>query len=343
MKTTTSQHFFQRTLLGLTALFIFAGSLFAEEAQQFTADRERIIRTVRFLSEEVFPRTTCPANKEKTIEFIINSIATAGLEATRGEFMIRQILGDDEIAIELNSYTYTNIHALHKGKTDRRIIVSAHYDALAHTPGADDNASGVAVLIELAHFLNRTPKLNLDIELVFYDLEEDGLLGSWYHARKLRTRGVDVVAMLNLDMVGYFSDAPNSQRYPVANMGSIVGTRGDFLAVFGRTEDAPLMLKANRVFQEKTSVRIAAVPMGRGWEFLLSFSDHAPFWREGYPALLFTDTADFRNRHYHRATDTWDTLDYDRLVQVPVGIYHLILAIDAANAPQDENRRAMAE
>ena len=318
-----------KTILTL-ALFVFAGLLHAEETQKVTADKARIVRTVRFLSEDVFPRTTCPVNKEKTIEFIIGAIADAGLEATRGEFMIRQILGNDEISIEMNSNTFTNIHVMRKGKTDRRIIVAAHYDALAHTPGADDNASGVAVLIELAHFLSKTPELNFDVELVFYDLEEDGLIGSWFHARKLKTQGVDVVAMLNLDMVGYFSDAPNSQQYPVRNMSAIHGTRGDFLAVFGRAEDTQLMLKTNRVFQETTTVRIAAVPMMRGLEFLLSFSDHAPFWREGYPALLFTDTADFRNRHYHRPTDTWTTLDYDRLAQVPVGMYYLILAIDAS-------------
>ena len=336
MKTIIDFRFFYRlTFLGLAALFVSACLLYAEESRQFTADRERIIQTVRFLSEENHPRTALPANKEKTIEFIINAVAEAGFEATREEFMLRQTLGTDEISIELGSQTFTNIHVLHRGKTDRRIIVAAHYDSLPHSPGADDNASGVAVLIELAHFLNRTPKLNLDVELVFYDVEEDGLLGSWFHARKLRTREVDVVVMLNLDMVGYFSDAENSQQYPIPNLHALYGTRGDFLAVFGRQEDTHLLLDAHRVFREHTTLRTAAVPMMRGLEFLMTFSDHAPFWNEGYPALFFTDTADFRNRHYHRETDTWNTLDYNRLAQVPVGLYHLILTIDAANAARD--------
>ena len=322
---------FLQTLAVLSVSFVVAGFLHAEEPQKVTADKERIIQTVRFLSEENFPRTTSPGNKEKTIEFIVKAIADAGLEAVRNEFFIRQILGDDEIAIEINSHTFTNIHVLKKGKTERRIIVAAHYDALAHSPGADDNASGVAALIELAHFLKKMPEPNCDIELVFYDLEEDGLLGSWYHARKLKTHGVDVVAMLSLDMVGYFSDADHSQRYPVGGMSRLYGTKGNFLAMIGRTEDVSLLSQVKKTFEEAVPLRIAAMPMSRGLELFLSFSDHAPFWREGYPALLFTDTADLRNRHYHRSSDTWDTLDYDRLAQVPVGIYYVILAIDAVH------------
>ena len=201
--------FFQRTFFGLTILFVFTGFLQAEETPKVAADKERIIRAVRFLSEENFPRTTSPTNKVKTIDYLINAVAASGFEATRSEFVIRQTLGDDGIAIEMNSRTFTNIHVLKKGKTDKRIVVGAHYDALANTPGADDNASGVAALIELAYFLKKTPELNSDVELVFYDLEEDGLLGSWYHARKLKTQNVNVVCMICLDMIGYYSDAPN--------------------------------------------------------------------------------------------------------------------------------------
>jgi len=330
---------FLRTFALLTALFVGSCFLYpvvspvvlhAADVQPVSADKERIIKTVRFLSEENFPRSTSPGNKKKTVDYLVNAAAESGLEAVRHEFFIKQILGDDEIAIEINSHTFTNIHVFRKGKTDKRIIVAAHYDALAHSPGADDNASGVAALIELAHFLAKTPELNCDIELVFYDLEEDGLLGSWYHARKLKTGDVDVVGMLCLDMVGYFSDADNSQRYPVRGMSALYGTRGNFLAMIGRSEDTQLLTQVKKTFEDAVPMRIAAMPMSRGLELFLTFSDHAPFWREGYPALLFTDTADLRNRHYHRSSDTWDTLDYNRLAQVPVGIYHVILAIDAA-------------
>ena len=331
--TSTSNRFpFVQALLGLAALLAFTGLLHAEP---ITVDRERIIRTVRFLSEENFPRTATHANKERTIEYIIGAITAAGLEATRGDFALKQVLGNGEgVAIELHRHTFTNIHAWKKGKTDRRIIVGAHYDAIPESPGADDNASGIAVLIELAHLLKTTPKLNFDVEFVAYDMEEWGLWGSRYHARKLRLQNVDVVCMLNIDLVGYYSDEENSQRYPVPGMSLLYGTRGDFLAMIGRPQDAQLMSDAQRAFREATTLRIQSFPAPNLLEPLFARSDHAPFWWEGYPALFFTDTADFRSPHYHGATDTWDTLDYDRLAQVPVGLYHIILAIDAAHAPE---------
>ena len=329
--TSTDNRFLSvQTFFGLAALLAFTGLLHAEPV---TADRERIIRTVRFLSEESFPRTH--ENQEKAIDYIIGAITAAGLEATRSEFALKQILGNgDGVAIELHRHTFTNIHALKKGKTDRRIIIGAHYDTVPGSPGADDNASGIAVLIELAHLLSRTPKWNLDIELVAYDMEEVGLWGSRVHARTLRLQNVDVVCMLNLDLVGYYSDEENSQRYPIPGMSLLYGTRGDFLAMIGRPADAQLMQKAQRAFREATTLRIESFPAPNILEPLFARSDHAPFWWEGFPALFFTNTADFRNRHYHRATDTWDTLDYDRLAQVPVGLYHIILAIDAAHAPE---------
>jgi len=340
----THNRFFNRflsvwMLLGLSALFVATEWLHAE---QVTADKERIIRTVRFLSEENFPRVATHGNKEKTIDYIIEAMTAAGFEAIRDEFALTQILGNSDfslppfernkesVEIAFQRITYTNIHALKKGRTDKRIIIGAHYDILpAYSPGADDNASGVAVLIELAHLLRATPELNCDIEFVSYDMEEVGLWGSRFHARKLKNQRVDVVCMICLDMLGYYSDEEHSQRYPFAAMSRLYGTRGDFLAMVGRQTDTRLMTVAQGAFRKATTLKIQSFPTPNLLEPLFARSDHAPFWWEGYPALFFTDTADFRNRHYHRATDTWDTLDYDRLAQVPVGLYHVILAIDA--------------
>ena len=326
-----------RFFLGLAALFAFASWL---HAQQRTADKERIIKTVRFLSEENFPRVATHENKEKTIDFIVATITATGLKVTRSDFALTQIIGDSDfsappaerskesVEIEVNRSSLANIHALKKGKTDKRIIIGAHYDAVPNSPGADDNASGVAVLIELAHLLKQTAELNCDVELVAYDVEEWGLWGSRFHAKKLKNQKVDVVCMLCLDMVGYFSDAENSQRYPVPGLRQLYGTKGDFLAMVGRPEDSKLMTNAQEAFRKTTTLKIQSFPAPNLLEPLFARSDHAPFWWEGYPALFFTDTADFRNPHYHRRTDTWGTLDYDRLSQVPVGLYHIILAID---------------
>jgi len=330
-----------RTSLGLAAFFVLFGVLHAEETKRIAANKERIIKTVRFLSEENFPRTAAPKNKEKTVDYLIKSLTAAGLEAARHEFAIKQFLCDDtfsgtnhnDVAIELNSYTFTNIHALKKGKTDKRIVVGAHYDIVAESPGADDNASAVATIIELAHLLKETTKLNCDVELVFYDLEEEGLYGSRYHAKKLKNQKVNVVCMLCMDLVGYYSDAEHSQTYPVSGLSVLYGTKGDFLAMIGKPEDAKLIADAQKAFRETTTLKIQTFSAPKGLDILLSRSDHAPFWQEGYPALFFTDTADFRSKHYHQKTDTWRTLDYDRLAQVPVGMYHVVLAIDAAQMP----------
>jgi Zn-dependent M28 family amino/carboxypeptidase len=307
---------------GLTALFVFIGFLQAEEPKKVVADKERIIKTVRFLSEENFPRPT-KEDKEKTINYIFKALTDVGIEGTRHEFTVDFVNG-----------TLTNIHALKKGKTDKRIIVAGHYDTVPQSPGADDNASAVAVLVELAHLLKATAPLNCDVELVSYDAEEIGCVGSWYHAKQLKDKKVDIVCMLCMDLVGYYSDADNSQNYPVSGMSLLYGTKGDFLAMIGRPEDAKLIADAQKAFRESTTLKILSLPAPKGLETLLSRSDHSHFWKEGYPALFFTDTADFRNMNYHKKTDTWDTLDYDRLAQVPVGLYHIILAIDAAHAPK---------
>ena len=281
-------------------------------------DKERLIKTVHFLSEEVFPRTANAENKEKTIDYISTAFARAGLDATRD---------DQRIEIGLRDRLFTNIHALKKGKTDRRIVVAAHYDTVPQSPGADDNASGVAVLIELAHLL-KNAELNCDIEFVSYDAEETGFLGSWHHAGTLKKQKIDVVCMLCLDLVGYYSDEENSQKFPIPGMNLIYGNKGDFLGMTGRLQDARLIADAKKVFRKTSTLRIESIAAPKDLEGPLSLSDHRSFWNEGFSALFFTDTAFYRNMNYHKETDTWDTLDYDRMVQVAVGLYHVILMID---------------
>ena len=331
-----------RTFITFTILFLFSSLLRAEDTKRPAADKERIIKTVRFLSEENHPRSALPENKEKTLDYIAQSLSAAGLVATRSEFAIKTVLCDDNfpasgnretsVVIELqrNSFPMVNIHALKKGKTNRRIIVAAHYDIIPESPGADDNASSIAALIELAHMLRHTAELNCDVELVSYDAEEIGLLGSRYHAKQLKNQQVDVVCMISMDLVGYYSDAEHSQNYPIPGMSLLYGTKGDFLAMIGRAEDTKLLSAVQKAWREATTLKLWSLAAPKGLDLLLSRSDHAPFWWEGYPALMLTNTADFRNKHYHTKTDTWDTLDYDRLAQVPVGLYHVILMLDAA-------------
>ena len=180
------------------------------------------------------------------------------------------------------------------------------------------------------------PPLNCDIELVSYDAEETGYRGSRYHAGKLKSQNVDVVCMLCMDLVGYYSDEENSQDYPIAGLSEIYGTKGDFLGIIGKSGDAQLVSDAQKTFLKTTTLRVESMVAPKDMEGSMSFtlSDHSSFWDVGYSALFFTDTAFYRNKNYHKETDTWDTLDYDKLAQIPVGLYHVILAIDAAHAPK---------
>jgi len=335
-----------RTFSLLTILFLVSGLLYAEDAKKLTADKERLIKTVRFLSEENFHRSATLENKEKTIDYLSKSFSESGFEVSRDVFAIKTILcapdfpasgmNEESVVVEVRRAPLPsiNVHALKKGKGNKRIVVAAHYDAVPKSPGADDNASGVATLVELAHLLKETPELNCDVEIVSYDEEEIGLFGSRYHAKKLKQQNVDVVGMISLDMVGYYSDEEQSQDYPVNGLSSLYGTKGDYLAMIGRPQDVKLITAAQKAFRGATTLKVAALPAPPGLDILLSRSDHAAFWWVGYPALFFTNTAEFRNKNYHKNTDTWDTLDYDRLAQVSIGLHSVVLAIDAAHAPK---------
>jgi Zn-dependent M28 family amino/carboxypeptidase len=196
------------------------------------------------------------------------------------------------------------------------LVIGAHYDTVPGSPGADDNASGVAVLLELARLLGREapPQLLL---AAFCTEEVQGTddKGSFALARLLQEQGRRVAGMLSLEMVGYFDDAPGSQRFPLPGMGAFYPTRGNFLAVvsdFGAwrfsLRTAASLRRAGRV-PVRTFCGPAAMP-GIHW------SDHASFRRLGVPAAMLTDTAFHRNPHYHRGSDLPGTLDYERMAEL---------------------------
>jgi Zn-dependent M28 family amino/carboxypeptidase len=202
------------------------------------------------------------------------------------------------------------------------IIVGAHYDSLPQTPGADDNASAVAALLELAAWMG--PRLagagswKARLQLAAYDQEEEGLRGSRQHT--LRLAG-PVRAMLSLEMLGYTDRRPGGQRLP-PELAGVYPDVGDFIGVVGNAASAGL---AGQVAQslrqvEGLPVEMLVVP-GNGEALADSRrSDHASFWDAGHPALMVTDTSFFRNPHYHQRSDTPETLDYPFLARVTAGV-----------------------
>lgn len=217
-----------------------------------------------------------------------------------------------------------NIEARHHGGDPPRrvVVIGAHYDSIATSPGANDNASGVAVLIELARLYRPFAAGTADIRFVAFANEEPPhfmtpAMGSLVYAGALAARGVRVAAMLSLETMGYYSDEPGSQQYPEP-FSRLFPNRGNFLAMVSNFRSTPLLRTVRQAFTGATSLPVIASPApervpGVGW------SDHWSFWRHGYPAIMLTDTAPYRYPHYHSTADTPDKLDYEQLARVATG------------------------
>lgn len=196
------------------------------------------------------------------------------------------------------------------------IVVGAHYDTVPGSPGADDNGSGVAVLIELA-------AMKVPVRLVAFANEEPPYsfgpdMGSWAWAKRARDRGEPIRAMFSLEMLGYYRDTAGSQRYP-APLGLFYPDRADFIAFVGDLGARGLVrgsIGAFRKSAEFPSEGVAAPAFIPG----VTWSDHWSFRRHGYPAIMITDTAFYRYPHYHLPNDTPDKLDYERMARVTLGL-----------------------
>lgn len=192
------------------------------------------------------------------------------------------------------------------------ILIGAHYDGVPGTPGADDNATGVAVLLELAASFAANP-IKYPVQLVAFDMEEYGRLGSFAYADYLKSQQQPLRLMVSLEMLGYRDSAPNSQRYPADVLKYIYPRQGDFIALVGNLITVPDLIRFQKKMQQQISCKWLSVPNNGKWIQGTGFSDHSPFWLQGYRAMMVTDTAFLRNPHYHKPTDTIDTLDSDFL------------------------------
>ncbi|MEI7656659.1 MAG: M20/M25/M40 family metallo-hydrolase [Phycisphaerae bacterium] len=226
------------------------------------------------------------------------------------------------------------------GRPEEVLVVSAHIDAVLGSPGADDDASGVAGVMELARILQQVGPGSRTIRLVLFNLEEVGLVGSrayvssWLKEQREKTpveggvvgghaKAERIVGMISLEMIGYFTDAPGSQKSPIQRIEGVFepSTVGDTIAVVGvkahQGFSRPLiaLMKAHAPDLKTTDADFMPVPIPD-----MMRSDHGPFIIAGRPAVMITDTANFRNPHYHRATDTAQTLDVKRFTLVVQGV-----------------------
>jgi Zn-dependent M28 family amino/carboxypeptidase len=209
------------------------------------------------------------------------------------------------------------------------VIVGAHYDSVPGSPGADDNASGVAALLALADHVHgqraAIDQWTCRLQLAAYDLEEYGILGSWVHARELRRAGVRLRGMIALEMLAYTDHRPGSQRLP-PHLAGIYPDVGNFIGLCGNeaSREFVQLVEAGMRSIEGLPVESLLVPGSGEGISEVRLSDHSSFWDAGYPALMITDTSFFRNPHYHRETDTVETLDVGFLEKVTRGVHEAV-------------------
>ena len=279
---------------------------------------ERIRRSVETLCGEFTPRDYLHhSNLNRAADWIAEQFREAGLEVEIQEYA-------------LTEGRYRNVIGRRRGSDPAAgvRILGAHYDAYRDFPGANDNASGVAVLLELVRTLpDESPQG--DQYFVAFSTEEPPFfssedMGSHFFARKLLQQGVSVDLMIALDLVGYYSDAPGSQGMPVPGLGLLYPDRANFVAVVGDLRSGRWLRRVKRAMRSTRtldvySFRAPAAIAGVDW------SDHWSFRKLGMPGVLVTDTAFMRYPHYHTPEDTPDKLDYRRMEQVVRALHAVVL------------------
>lgn len=248
-------------------------------------------------------------------DYIAGQFADSGYKVG---FQSYQIDGED----------YSNIEVTLTGSqlADDIIVVGAHYDAVVGAPGANDNGSGVAALLELAHRF-RNIKLPRTLRFVAFVNEEPphfltGTMGSEAYAKRARQDGQNVVAMFSLETIGYYRDTAGSQHYPPP-LNLFYPNQGNFIAFVGNLRSRALVSRSLRAFRQHASFPsegIAAPAFIPG----VDWSDHRSFWKQGYPAIMITDTAPYRYPYYHSPQDTPDKVDYDKMVYVVDGLAKML-------------------
>ncbi|MEM7103274.1 MAG: M28 family peptidase [Bacteroidota bacterium] len=281
-----------------------------------TAQQQRLYSDVEFLTElRPFRNYENLESLEKTCVYIKKELSKYGYQCTE---QIWTAAGNQ----------YKNIIAKYQPGLKRRLVVGAHYDVCGNQPGADDNGSAVAGLLETARlFSENQPQGDYCVEFVFYCLEEPPFfatpqMGSYIHAKSLYDDNVDVMGMICYEMIGYFSDEPNSQPFPDPALAKIYPNTANFIMVVGiqkcrdfNTIVYNLMRKNSRISVEKIDF---------GVDSLAGLSDQRNYWKFGFDACMINDTSFIRNPNYHSITDTIDTLDFEKMTAVIDSAYNAI-------------------
>ena len=273
-------------------------------------ENAHILKHLKALVGERNPFST-PGPLEQAAGYIAHQFQSMALSVSREE-------------VPFEGITSHNIFGLQEGTDPSAgtFILGAHYDSVQGSPGADDNASAVAALLEVARCLEGT-SVKSSILFTAFTLEEYGFIGSHQMAARVKESGELISGMISLEMLGYRTREPGTQTYPPYVDPLQYPDTGDFIAVVSNEPSQVLALNLAEALKQATpelGVEKLILP-GRADEFAeVRLSDHCPFWEHDFRAVMLTDTAFFRNPHYHQATDTLDTLDIDFIRDICAGL-----------------------
>lgn len=277
---------------------------------------------VRYFSETVHPRNYRElAHLNAAADYIAEHFKQLNLQV-------------EEQTFDVDGNIYRNIIAYLGPKEGEVVIVGAHYDSFHDTPGADDNASGVAGLLELARLLSENPP-SYPVQLIAYSLEEPPAfatqaMGSAVHAHSLSTSEQKVKLMISLEMIGYFKDEKDSQQFPIKLLNALYPDKGNFISVIGRLSDSAQTRQVKALMQGATDLPVYSLNAPRALN-VIDFSDHRNYWDANINAVMITDTAFFRNSNYHQLTDLASTLDYQRMAKVVQAVYAVVQNYDLSH------------
>jgi len=288
-----------------------------EKAYQVIADLQgRLNRHVLALAEEIGPRqVSVPDRLNAAAHYVRQFWERTGYEVIAQTYRAENVVCQNLAA---------QIHG--KSKAHEIVLVGAHYDTVSWSPGANDNGSGVAALLEISRLFSPS-STGRTLRFVAFANEEPPFfktssMGSLVYAKECRKRKDNIVAMVCLETIGYYRDEPKTQKYPFP-LGFFYPDRGNFVAIVGNLRSKPLVKAFARHFMEETDFPVeCAAPFG----FItgIDWSDHWSFWQCGYSAIMITDTALFRYPYYHHSGDTPDKLHYASLARVTHGLYRAL-------------------
>lgn len=278
--------------------------------------RDRLTRHVEVLAVEIGERHIWRGDTlDRAARYIEETLAASGCQV-------------GSMAYQALHASVRTVFADLPGSTaaDEIVLVGAHYDSVVGCPGANDNGTGVAALLELARLL-RGERLDRTVRFAAFPNEEPpfyftGTMGSRVYARECRERGDRIVAMLSLETIGCYSDARRSQHYPFP-FGLFYPHIGNFIGFVGNLRSRALVRSCVAAFRRQSAFPAEGVA-APGYLPGIFWSDHWSFWREGYRAVMVTDTAPFRYCHYHTPQDTPDKIDFDRTARVASGLAHVV-------------------